>query len=184
MRSVLTALLLLMSIAVPHPAAADQHDQRLKSLFDTLKTADTPEKAGSAEMQIWQIWSDTGDAKLDGVLQEGSVAMAMHDFPKALKSFNTLIEQKPDFAEGWNKRATLYYLMGKYQESIADIDHVLELEPRHFGALAGLGLINIQLEREEAAKDAFERVLDVYPLNSSAQQNLDYVKKKIEGSSL
>ena len=184
MRLALTALLLLLGIAVTYPAAADQHDQRLKALFDTLKTADSEEKASYTEMVIWRIWSDTGSPQLDALLNEGSQAMAERDFPTALDKFSTLIQRKPDFAEGWNKRATLYYLMGKYQESIADIDHVLELEPRHFGALSGLGLINEQLNRDEAAKDAFERVLDVYPLDSSARQNLEYVKKKIEGSSL
>lgn len=165
-------------------ATADQRDSRLKSLFDALKTADSPAKASYAEMIIWQIWSDTGDPKFNDVLHEGSDAMSRRDFPTALEKFNLLIDKKPEFAEGWNKRATLYYLMGDYKASIADIDHVLELEPRHFGALSGLGLINVQLNRDEAAMDAFERVLDVYPMNAGARLNLEFVKKRIEGSSL
>jgi tetratricopeptide (TPR) repeat protein len=185
MRKVMTALvLLLMSAVVTVPATADQHDSRLKSLFDALKTATSPARATYAEMIIWQIWSDSGNPALDQLLHEGSDAMAKDDYPTALRKFSELVGKKPDFAEGWNRRATLYYLMGDYKASIADIDRVLELEPRHFGALAGLGLINIQLERDEAAKDAFERVLDVYPLNASAKANLEFVQKKLDGKSI
>jgi tetratricopeptide (TPR) repeat protein len=108
--------------------------------------------------------------------------MGAQQFGTALQKFNAIIAQRPDFAEGWNKRATLYYLMGNYEQSLADIDHTLELEPRHIGALSGLGLVNIRMEREEAAADAFERVLNIDPQSVSAKNNLaiihDMLKRK------
>ena len=90
----------------------------------------------------------------------------------------------PDFAEGWNKRATVHYMMGNYEASLADIDRTLELEPHHFGALAGLGLVNIELERDEAALDAFERVLKVTPQSQSAKINIEIVKQRIKDKSI
>ena len=81
---------------------------------------------------------------------------------------------------GWNRRATLYFLAGDYAASLADIEHVLELEPRHFGAISGLGVVNMALERYAAARDAFERVLSLYPLNVPAQENLKIVKKSLD----
>ena len=93
-------------------------------------------------------------------------------------------QAQPDFAEGWNRRATMYYLSGDYLKSLADIDHVLELEPRHFGAISGLGVVNMALERIEAARDAFERVLSLYPLNMPAQENLKLIKKRLDESDI
>jgi len=157
--------------------AADQKDARLPALFAQLKTAADPMAATEIEAKIWTIWLEANDPAIDKLMSEGSEAMGTQRFGTALEKFNAIIAQKPDFAEGWNKRATLYYLMGNYQQSLADIDHTLELEPRHIGALSGLGLVNIKMEREEAAADAFERVLNIDPQNGSAKSNLDIVQE-------
>lgn len=158
-------------------AAADQKDARLPDLFAQLKAAADPMAASEIEAKIWTIWLEANDPAIDKLMSEGSDAMGLQKFGTALEKFNAIIAQKPDFAEGWNKRATLYYLMGNYEQSLADIDHTLELEPRHIGALSGLGLVNIRMEREEAAADAFKRVLVIDPQNGSAKTNLEIIEE-------
>jgi len=157
-------------------APADQKDARLPALFEALKAAPDPMAAVEIEAKIWAIWLEANDPAIDRLMSEGSEAMGIQKFGTALEKFNAIVEQRPDFAEGWNKRATLYYLMGNYQQSLADIDRTLELEPRHIGALSGLGLVNMRMQREEAAADAFERVLAIDPQNGSAKSNLEHVQ--------
>jgi len=165
-------------------ALADQKDARLPALFDALKTAPTVEAGAEVEAQIWAIWLEAHDPAIDQLMTEGSEAMTEQKFGTALEKFNAIIAQRPDFAEGWNKRATLFYLMGDYEHSLADIDRTLELEPRHIGALSGLGLVNIRLEREEAAADAFERVLDIDPQSMSARNNLTVLQGILKRKSI
>ena len=163
-------------------APADQKDARLPGLFDQLKAAPDMAAAAAVEAQIWDIWLKADDPAIESLMTEGSEAMRARQFGTALEKFNAVIAERPDFAEGWNKRATLFYLMGNYAQSVADIDRTLELEPRHIGALSGLGLVNLQMEREEAAADAFKRVLAIDPQNGSAKSNLiiveDMLKRK------
>ncbi len=165
-------------------ARSDQTDPRLNGLFERLKTAPSPEAAAPVEAEIWTIWAESGDADLDQVFEVGSRAMALGDTATALKIFDVVVRKAPDFAEGWNKRATVHYMMGNYEASLADIDRTLELEPHHFGALAGLGLVNIELDRDEAALDAFERVLKVTPQSQSAKFNIEIVKQRIKDKSI
>src|SRR6185437_6581890 len=163
---------------------ADQTDPRLKGLFENLRTAASPKAAAGVESQIWEIWAKSGDASLDQVFEVGSRAMAIGDTNTALTIFDAIVQKAPNFAEGWNKRATIYYMMGNYEASLADINRTLELEPHHFGALAGLGLVNIGLDRDEAALDAFERVLKVDPQSQSAKVNIEIVKQRIKDKSI
>ena len=165
-------------------APADQKDARLPALFDALKAAPSSEEAATVEAEIWAIWLQANDPPIDQLMTEGSEAMSAQKFGTALEKFNAIIAQRPDFAEGWNKRATLFYLMGDYEHSLADIDHTLELEPRHIGALSGLGLVNIRMEREEAAADAFERVLNIDPQNMSAKNNLTVIQGILKRKSI
>lgn len=165
-------------------ARSDQTDPRLIGLFEQLRTAPTPEAAAPVEAEIWTIWAESGDSDLDQVFAVGSRAMSIGDVATALKIFDAIVRKAPDFAEGWNKRATVHYMMGNYQASLADIDRTLELEPHHFGALAGLGLVNIELDRDEAALDAFERVLKVTPQSQSARYNIEVVKQRIKDKSI
>lgn len=161
-------------------ARADQTDPRLKPLFEELRNAASPEAAANIELQIWALWGRSGDASIDKVFEIGTQAMAIQDLTTALQIFDAIVEKAPKFAEGWNKRATVHYMMHNYHASLADIDKTLELEPLHFGALAGLGLVNLELDRDEAALDAFERVLRVDPQSQSAKQNVEFVKQRIK----
>ncbi|MDY0884634.1 tetratricopeptide repeat protein [Dongia soli] len=167
------------SILPVGPAMADQKDSRLMPLFDALQKAASPEEAQTIEAIIWAIWAQTGNRELDMLLVEGSMAMSNDDYDTALRDFSELVKRAPNFAEGWNKRATLYFLMGNYMASLADIDRTLALEPRHFGALAGLGLINLQMQRDQAALDAFQRVLKIDPMNAAARTNAELVKHRL-----
>ncbi|HVI86686.1 MAG TPA: tetratricopeptide repeat protein [Dongiaceae bacterium] len=165
-------------------ASADQTDHRLPALFDQLRQAKTPGEAATIEGVIWAIWTESGDKELDRLMMEGSTAMAMRDYATALSDFDEITNRAPQFAEGWNKRATLLYLLGDLQASLDDIARVLKLEPRHFGALAGLGLVNLGLDHEEAARDAFRDVLKIDPMNAAAKANLKAVQQEIDNKSI
>lgn len=165
-------------------ASADQTDPRLGDLFSQLQAAPGPAQASLLEARIWSIWSEAGNPDIDKVYQIGTQALALGDLATALKIFDAIVAKAPNFAEGWNKRATIYFMMDRYEESLADIDRTLELEPHHFGALSGLGLVNIKLDRDEAALDAFERVLKVSPQSANAKANIEFVKQRIKDKSI
>ena len=157
---------------------ADQNDPRLAPLFLKLANAETAQESKSFEKQIWQVWMEHESPEIRAKLQEGSQAMQAQDFRKALVLFSELTEEVPGFAEGWNKRATVLYLMGRLQESARDVEQTLNLEPRHFGALSGKGLILMALKDWSGAIEAFEQGLKVHPNMSSAQSHLQFLKKK------
>ncbi|HEX9447093.1 MAG TPA: hypothetical protein VF920_03910 [Dongiaceae bacterium] len=180
----MVSALVMPLLLSPARAEADQHDKRLPELFKQLQAARSPIEAMTIESIIWSIWSETGSSELDRLMADGAAAMARQDYTKALVVFDDLTRRAPNFAEGWNKRATVLYLMGYMQASLDDIDHVLALEPRHFGALAGLGLVNLGLDHEEAARDAFQRVLKIDPMNVPARANLKAVEEQIKNKSI
>ena len=116
-----------------------------------------------AEHSVWKVWSRSGDAEADGLLQVGIEQMQRGDGPAAVETFTKVIQRKPDFAEAWNKRATVYFLMGEHESSLKDCDEVMKRNPAHFGALAGYGQIYLQLDQPEKALAYFRRALRVNP---------------------
>ena len=162
----------------PVPAAADQKDPRLALLFEKLGGSDTVVEAQMLELQIWQIWTEAKDGPTDTLMQLGLGAMQAGNLAGALELFDAVTLGKPDFAEGWNKRATVLYMLGAHERSAEDVAKVLALEPRHFGALSGLGLINMELDRTDAALEAFERALKVHPHLPGVKQRVEVLKKK------
>jgi tetratricopeptide (TPR) repeat protein len=126
-----------------------------------------------AEQSLWQVWSRSGDADVDALFQRGLDQMNGRDFGEAIETFSQIIQKKPDFAEGWNKRATLYYLVGEYEKSLADCQEVIRRNPVHFGVLSGFGLNYLRLRKPEQALDYFERALAVNP-------NLDQIQAAVE----
>lgn len=176
-------ILLFVAFAVP-AARADQKDSRLPGLFDQLKNAASNDAATDIESQIWTIWFQSGDPEIDKLLDAGSQAMNARDYPAALDAFTRIITKRPDFAEGWNRRATLYYVMGEYQKSLADIAKTLALEPRHFGALSGLGLVDLHLDRVEDAAKAYERVLAINPQSKDTRDTLDMINVVLKRKSI
>jgi len=124
-----------------------------------------------AEHAIWRIWSRSGDAAIDRQLELGTAQMGLGDFASAIETFTRIVETRPAFAEGWNKRATVYYLAGELERSLADCDQVMKRNPDHFGALAGYGLIYARLDRPERALEYFERALAINPNLRGAAAN-------------
>jgi len=165
-------------------AAADQDDPRLDPLFEQLRGAEGRAAARIYEDAIWRIWLQTGDQALDETMAEGNRAMNRGRFKLALTRFNGVIEQAPRYAEGWNKRATLYFLMGRYDASIADIERTLALEPRHFGALSGLGQIHAAKGESEAALGAFERALDLHPHLNGVRRRVEELQRELGRSNI
>jgi tetratricopeptide (TPR) repeat protein len=166
-------------VLAANPTLARQDDDRLDGLFARLQQTTDAREATILEGMIWALWFQTGKDETDMILEAGNSAMSVRDFDAALFRFNHVIEIDPDFAEGWNRRATLYYLMGRFEASIEDINRTLALEPRHFGALSGLGLVNINLGRFEEALKAFERALEVNPHIAGAKENISALKKQL-----
>ena len=175
---------LAMMVAAASPALADQTDPRLGDLFAQLHDAPSGDAARPLEARIWEIWLQPGNADVATPMSEGMAAMNAGEFDRAKAAFTRVVTAAPDFAEGWNKRATVLYLLGRYSDSIEDIDRVLALEPRHFGALSGLGLCNVQLDHDRAALEAFERAAAVDPQLSNVRENIEALKKKIARESI
>ena len=184
MRHLFPILALAVGLAAAASVHADQTDPRLEPLFQELKNASDPNEVGAAEQAIWGIWMESGNEEVDQLLRQGSIYMQMQSFDAALSHFNAVIEAKPDFAEGWNKRATLYYLMGEYQRSIADCEKTLALEPRHFGALFGLGLLYTHLDDEPKAIDALERALKLHPHLQNVPEIIERLKAKLKSNEI
>ena len=165
-------------------AVADQKDPRLNELFQKLHEADTIEESLPIQHGIWQLWLQSGSPTVDLLMSKGSAAMEEQDADIALTMFNAVVELKPEYAEGWNKRATLFYMMGRNEESLKDIDRVLKLEPRHFGALSGLGLVHMAMKHPSEALKAMQRALDANPHLPNMREQIDQLKKKVEGEKI
>ena len=175
-------LALLLLAGRGEPAIADQDDPRLDGLFDRLQTTSNPAEAHALEQRIWRLWLEADDAGLNRLMQQGIVAMSDQRYATALQTFDRMVEQAPEFAEGWNKRATVHFLMGNWQASVRDIQQTLALEPRHFGALFGLGLIYDALEQPEAALRSFEATLALNPHSESTRERIEQLRQQLRGS--
>ncbi len=162
-------------------AMAEQDDPRLDVLFTQLRDSVDEGQARSVEATIWEIWMETPDPHTQRALNVGTQAMSRGVFDSAMINFNIVIERDDGFAEGWNKRATLYYLMGDYEASLRDIAETLAREPRHFGALSGMGLVYLRMKNEAAALDAFKRALAVHPHLPAAQNHVRTLDEKLNG---
>jgi tetratricopeptide (TPR) repeat protein len=139
--------------------------------LDTLR-GDDPAAAAQAASFLWQLWHRSGNPDLDARLGDGIAAMERQRFAEAEAIFTRLITAAPDFAEGWNKRATVRYLAKDYRSSIADCLETLRRNPHHFGALSGQGLCHVALGEFGEAAECFRRTLAVYPHLDSARTNL------------
>ena len=133
---------------------------------------DDPTRAARAAALLWQLWHQSGQPRLDALLAEGMDAMQSGRLDDASAVFSRLIETAPDFAEGWNKRATVRYMAKDYVGSIADCRETLARNPNHFGALSGQGLCHLALEQFREAADLFRRTLAVHPHLDSGKANL------------
>jgi tetratricopeptide (TPR) repeat protein len=138
---------------------------------------DSPFVRELAEQALWQVWSRSGDPEADRLLAAGGAQMSGGKFKEAIATFTRVIKRRPGFAEGWNKRATAYYLEGNFTKSLADCAEVMKRNPQHFGALSGYGQIYAQLEDYDKALEYFRRALAVNPNMAGAQMNIQAIEE-------
>jgi tetratricopeptide (TPR) repeat protein len=173
-------LLILFVLINFNLVKSEDRDNQLNRLFNELKINNLALVYGT-EQKIWEIWSThPTDEKLTQELLKGSNLMQGDTISESIKIFSKLIESDPNWAEAWNKRATALYLIGDYEGSQKDIDKVLELEERHFGALAGQGLVNIKLENYEKAIESYERAQEIYPAMQSPKIMIEQIEQLIK----
>ncbi|MDH3452001.1 MAG: tetratricopeptide repeat protein [Gammaproteobacteria bacterium] len=177
-------LLVLLLSGVAGTAAADQNDERLDMLFARLHATGDEQEAQAITTQIWEIWYHIDDPKARDILLRGVEHMQEGRFDEALAAFDKLVALTPGFAEAWNRRATVLYLMDELAASVDDIKHTLVLEPRHFGALSGLGLIYLKSEQWDDAISAFRKALEVNPHLPGPKLNIELIEQHTRGSTI
>jgi tetratricopeptide (TPR) repeat protein len=156
--------------------------QRLDTLFAELKRERDQDKAREISNRIRVEWQDSGSATVNLLMQWASKAVETNRQATALDIFDQVITLSPHYVEGWNQRATLHYQMGNYRKSMSDINQVLAIEPRHFGALAGMAAILTSSGQDELALRAWEQFLDIYPADRKAQEQLGELEEKLAGN--
>ena len=163
-------------------ALADQNDPRLNNLFKKLNETENQDEIRDLISDIWNIWYEVDDPKVIEYFEKGIQAMNLRNYPLAIRFFNNLIEEDPNFAEGWNKRATVHFMMGNFDQSMQDIIKTLELEPRHFGALDGMGLIFIHQGQFKQAIDVYDKMLEIFPYSVKTMDKKERIQSFISQS--
>ena len=153
----------------------------LDFLFGALKAAPDQASGKHVEGRIWALWTQTSSDTTMLLMTRAKTAIEKKQPEVALKLLDKVVKLKPDYVEGWNRRATLYYLQNDYAKSLADIREVLKREPRHFGALAGLGMIMQEVGDEKRALDAFRRALEINPHLERLPDMVKSLTEKVEG---
>jgi tetratricopeptide (TPR) repeat protein len=181
------ALSALLAAAPAHAQTEDNSDFLTPRAIAELPLDDLfqklPENAGTPrgeriEREILRRFTHSGSATADLLLEWAVEAMEAQDYPQALDLLDQIVVLKPDFAEAWNKRATVYYLVDDYSASLADIRAALSLEPRHFGALSGFGVLLEELDRKEEAIEVFRRALEINPQLKDVQESLKRLEEE------
>jgi tetratricopeptide (TPR) repeat protein len=154
----------------------------MPDVTELLKALRDPDEdvRSDAERAIWRIWSRSGDAAVDALYATGLRQMESGDLPAAIATFTRIIEARPEFAEGWNKRATLYFMVGELRKSLADCDEVIKRNPQHFGALSGYAQIYVQLEYYDRALTYARRALAVNPNLDGVRRYIDVLERQVE----
>jgi tetratricopeptide (TPR) repeat protein len=165
----------------PEAAEADSdfdRAARLDALFEILQSTTDASEGARAERAVWAIWQHSGVADVDALMSMSLLAMQARDYVRALVLLSRIVETMPEFAEAWNKRATVYFLVKDYEKSIADIAETLALEPRHFGALSGLGMIMERIGDDRRAIAAYHQALEVNPTLSGVRFALRLLEER------
>jgi tetratricopeptide (TPR) repeat protein len=163
------------------PKVGSDRTRGLDFLFGALKAAPDDASAKHVEARIWAIWMQTPSDTAALLMMRAKAAMDAQQMDVALKLLDAVVKLRPDYVEAWNRRATLYYLQNDYAHSLQDIEQVLVREPRHFGALAGLGMIMQDLGDEKRALDAFRKALAVNPHLEKVPELVKTLREKVEG---
>jgi len=173
---------LIVFLLFAYSLKADQNDARLEDLFEILSTTESDVQINEVTSSIWDIWHETNDPLIEADFYRGLESMRTGDLLMAVAFFTRVIDKNPNFAEGWNKRATVYYMLGKFDASMMDIHETLKLEPRHFGAMDGMGLIFIHYQQFDKAIDIYDKMLEIFPNNSSTIQKKEMLINRLSDS--
>lgn len=165
------------------PAATSQK-ARLDKLFVDLKRERNDKAAERIAANIWREWSDSGSANINLMMLWSQKAIEAQKFDVALDFLDQVTTLDPTYAEGWNRRATVHFMMKSYGKSLADIEQTLRLEPRHFGALSGMAQIMADTGHKPAALEAWQRVLAIYPMMRSAQGEVATLSEELAGEAI
>lgn len=167
--------LIILIILFSNFAQADQKDERLIELFDKLFLSTNNMEASKLLFNIWDIWSIADNQETQIIFDEANQFMDVGELDNAIALFTKVVKQSPEFAEGWNKRATVYFLKGELNKSISDIEKTLNLEPRHFGALDGLAEIYLIQDDLLGAAVIYRRILEIIPSSKKSQDRLKLI---------
>jgi tetratricopeptide (TPR) repeat protein len=170
--------------SVEQTEPADKAENRLDKLFADLKRERNEKAAERIAGQIWEEWFKSGSASIDLMMMWAQNAMEAQKYDVALDFLDEVITLQPTYAEGWNRRATLHFMMSNYSKSMSDIDHTLSLEPRHFGALSGMAQILKSAGKKELALKAYQQVLEIYPMMRSAQNEVATLSEELAGEGI
>jgi tetratricopeptide (TPR) repeat protein len=175
---------LALLIAAPALAQTAAQKAELDRLFELLKQAPSEEVAAPVEGRIWRIWNGAASPAVGLLMQRGMRNMDAQAWAPALEDFDAALDLAPDFAEGWNKRATTRFMMGDLDGAVRDIQEVLKREPRHFGALAALSTIAEERRDDMAALRAYEAALAINPKMRGGEERLRGLKQKAYGEEM
>ncbi|MBA1141144.1 tetratricopeptide repeat protein [Mesorhizobium neociceri] len=166
------------------PPVAATKEARLDQLFADLKRERNERAAERIAGRIWGEWFQSGSASIDLMMQWSQKAMDDQKFDVALDFLDQVVILQPKYAEGWNRRATVHYMMKNFGKSMSDIDQTLQLEPRHFGALSGLAQIMAATGHKQSALEAWQKVLAIYPMMRSAQDQVATLSEELAGEGI
>jgi len=161
---------------------SDQLDSRLTNLFQQLYDTIEESQSNLIIEKIWDIWLDTNDTKIEKDFYRGLESLRLRDYSMSIYFFTLVIKKKPNFTEVWNKRATVYFMMGDFDKSMYDINQTLKLEPRHFGAMDGMGLIFMNMKQYHKALKIYNQMLEIFPHNKSTKDKKNLMKKLLSKS--
>lgn len=181
MHVILCSAALIFAISDKNHALAQT--DKLDSLFLELQDPENKEWQKS-EQQILREWSKSGSAAMDHLLQRGIQAMQNGQLRVAVEHFSAAIDHAPDFAEAWNKRATVFYMMDEFGLSMSDIRQTLLINPRHFGAMAGLGAIMEHLDRPKDALSVYQHAFEVHPRQDGIKEAIERLEIEVKGTSI
>ena len=182
--AILPKIMLALALSFPAIGAGDQTDQRLAPLFETLQSSQDEMVLMETEAAIWELWYDSGKQEIDELMLQAAELVRAGQLAAAEKIYSEVIAALPEFSEGWNRRATVRFYQRDYEGSLADIKETLQLEPRHFGAIWGLGMILGSQQDFERAILAFERLLEIKPNSPDIAPRIELLRQELAKQSV
>lgn len=166
-------------LAVQLKAMEEKKRAELDRLFEQMRLQTDQENIQKCQAEIWQLWLDIDEPEADEFMRQGLHHLSENEYDAAISAFNSIITRYPLYAEGWNKRATAYYMRGSFKHAIEDLKQVLQLEPRHFGALSGLASIYLETQLLEEAEKMLNLMLQLTPYDNNVIREYQELQKRL-----